>query len=91
MDKTEEKILEDSEKYAKTMGFWLNKDKKMLEIVIAALAKKQEKHGRPYCPCRVFTGKAEEDEKIACPCIFHIEEIKKDGHCKCRLFFGKKS
>ena len=89
MEKTEKQILKSSEEHAKSKGFKLNENKKTLGLVITALAKNQEKHGVPYCPCRVITGNAKEDEKNICPCIFHLDEIKKDGHCKCQLFFGK--
>lgn len=85
----EKKILESSKKYAEKNGFRLNPDKKILNAVISALAKNREKHGFAYCPCRALTGNREEDKKNICPCAFHIEEIKRDGHCKCKLFLGK--
>nr|WP_269850493.1 ferredoxin-thioredoxin reductase catalytic domain-containing protein [Methanosarcina horonobensis] len=26
-------------------------------------------------------------KKIVCPCIYHKDEIEKDGNCHCELFF----
>ncbi len=86
---SEEKILKISEEYAKKEGFILNKDKKHMNLIISALSKNQEKYGYQFCPCRVVTGDFEEDRKIVCPCIYHKDEIKQDGHCKCKLFFKK--
>ncbi len=83
----EQKILENSKTYAEAKGFALNSDEKILNAVIAGLAKNARQHGKPYCPCRALTGSEEEDAKNVCPCAFHLEEIEKDGHCKCRLFF----
>lgn len=32
------------------------------------------------CPC--------DTKRLTCPCEQSLEEIKRDGHCLCRLFFG---
>ncbi len=76
-----------AEKYAKIKGFKLNPNKKELETVLKGLAENRKKYGVPYCPCRPITGVKEEDKKKICPCFWHIDEIKNDGHCHCRLFF----
>jgi carbon-monoxide dehydrogenase catalytic subunit len=85
----EKEILKYSEEYAKKQGFKLNKDKKQLDYVIKGLKKNEDKYGERYCPCRVITGNFEEDRIIVCPCIYHKQEIKDQGHCLCRLFFSK--
>lgn len=85
----EKEILKYSEKYAKSQGFVLNKDKKQLSYVIKGLKKNEDKYGERYCPCRVITGNFEEDRIIICPCIYHKQEIRDGGHCLCRLFFDK--
>lgn len=89
MDEAEKRVLQDSKRYADEKHFSLNKDEKILKAVISGLAKNKEEKGKPYCPCRALTGDKEEDLKNVCPCAFHLEEIERDGHCKCRLFFRK--
>ena len=32
-----------------------------------------------HCPCA--------KERLECPCPESIEEVKRDGHCKCHLFW----
>jgi len=86
MDKEKKKIADGYGKYAKSKGFRLNPDEKIVEMIIAGLLANEKKHGARYCPCRLVTGKKEEDRKIICPCIYHQDEIKKTGHCHCRLF-----
>jgi len=81
--------MKNSLDYAKSKGFALNPDKKVLTLVIAGLAKNEKDKGKPYCPCRALTGNPEEDSKNVCPCAFHLDEIERDGHCKCSLFFKK--
>ena len=89
MDEVEEKILKSSIDYAESKGFSINSDEKMLNAVISGLARNEKEKGKPFCPCRAITGNEDEDKKIVCPCIYHLDEIKQDGHCKCMLFFGK--
>lgn len=88
LSKREKKILAASKKYAGKKGFKLNPNEKILFAVIKGLAKNEEKHGYRFCPCRALTGNIQEDVKNICPCVFHLDEIKKDGHCRCTLFYG---
>ena len=88
MDEVEEKILKSSIAYAESKGFSINPDQKMITAVISGLARNQKEKGQTYCPCRAVTGDKEEDKKIIYPCIYYLDEIKQDGYCKCRLFFG---
>jgi len=81
------KMYEWTQKYASKAGYRLNPDKESLDYVLDGLAVKQEKFGRRYCPCRIVTGNVEEDRKIVCPCIYHKEEVERDGNCHCGLFF----
>jgi len=72
--------------YAKTNGFQLNPDRAIARRVINGLLENEKKHGKKYCPCRRITGDHQEDDKKVCPCYYHKDEIKKDGHCLCRLY-----
>ncbi|MBN1896227.1 MAG: ferredoxin:thioredoxin reductase [Candidatus Aenigmarchaeota archaeon] len=73
-------------KYAASQGFSLNPDNATVERICKGLLMNQSKHGARYCPCRLVTGKKEDDRKIICPCAYHKDEIAKDGHCHCNLF-----
>ena len=80
------KLMHWSENYAKSKGFRLNPDKEIAEALIKGLVTIEKAKGEKYCPCRPVTGNKEDDKKIICPCIYHEDEIKRDGHCHCRLF-----
>ncbi len=80
------KLIKEYEEYAKKNGFRLNPNKKIVESVIKGLFRNERKFGKKYCPCRRVTGDKEEDKKIICPCIYHKDEIKNQGHCHCMLF-----
>ena len=84
---TEKELSEKSEKYATSKGYKLNPNAKLVDVIIKGLLRNEAKYGFIYCPCRKVKGIVDEDKKIICPCIYHEEEIKKDGHCHCMLFF----
>ena len=81
-----EKLIKEYDKYAKENGFQLNPDFKIVKNIVKALIEREKKFGKRYCPCRRITGDKKKDEKIICPCIYHKEEIKNQGHCLCNLF-----
>lgn len=89
MDK--ETLKQSMRKYAELQGFLLQPDEKLLDSILTGLLKREEKFGFRYCPCRMVTGDKEKDKNIICPCIYHKDEVKNDGFCKCRLFLRKKS
>ncbi|WP_440059487.1 ferredoxin-thioredoxin reductase catalytic domain-containing protein [Thermogladius sp. 4427co] len=59
----------------------LNRRIEVNEDVIILIIHSYEQYGIPYCPCRV-----EKNEKTICPCFYHIDEIRKNGRCRCGLF-----
>jgi ferredoxin-thioredoxin reductase catalytic chain len=73
-------------KYAESQGFRLNPDDRIVEGLCKGMLANEKKHGARYCPCRIVTGNKVEDKKIICPCVYHKDEIAKDGHCHCNLF-----
>lgn len=81
-----EKMMEEYREYAAEKGIRLNPNEKIVRGIVSALVARKEKFGERYCPCRRITGDKEEDKKIICPCIYHLDEIEKDGHCLCNLF-----
>ena len=86
MADTKEEYEKEFAEYAKNNGIQLNPDKKVVDRIIKGLLGNKEKYGERYCPCRRVTGNKEEDAKKICPCFWHKDEIKKDGHCFCRLY-----
>jgi ferredoxin-thioredoxin reductase catalytic subunit len=81
------KMYEWTARYAEKKGLRLNPDEEMLDLVIEGLANNEIRHGKHYCPCRILSGDKDEDRKIVCPCIYHMDEIENDGNCHCELFF----
>jgi ferredoxin-thioredoxin reductase catalytic subunit len=72
---------------AKKQQVILNPDITIVNRVIRGLTVNKKKYGRPYCPCRVRTGKAEIDADIECPCKYLKSEIITMGRCTCQLYY----
>ncbi|MBD3355456.1 ferredoxin:thioredoxin reductase [Candidatus Woesearchaeota archaeon] len=88
-EEEKEKLKEFCKTYADDKGFKLQPDPSLLDTIVSGLLRNEEKYGFRYCPCRRVSGNEEEDKKKICPCVFHEQEIKEDGHCKCFLFLRK--
>jgi len=78
-----------AENYARKNGFKLNPNKEVVKNLIKGLLMNEKKYGQKYCPCRRISGDLEEDRPKICPCKWHKEEIERDGHCYCGLFYKK--
>jgi ferredoxin-thioredoxin reductase catalytic subunit len=85
---SEAELRERIRRYAESHGFILNPKAERLDLVIKGLHTNTVKHGAEYCPCRIRTGDVEEDKKIICPCIYHKDEIEKEGSCHCKLLYA---
>lgn len=79
-------IRERLEKYLQGKSFYFNPDPDIVDAILVAMAKRRERYGEDYCPCRRVTGDKAEDSKIICPCVYHEAELDEQGYCHCRLF-----
>ncbi|MFH1841454.1 MAG: ferredoxin-thioredoxin reductase catalytic domain-containing protein [Candidatus Nealsonbacteria bacterium] len=84
-----EELIKKYKAYAESKGFKLNSNEEILKRLMQGLLENEKRHGARYCPCRRITGNKEEDKAKICPCIWHLEEIEKEGHCLCGLFEKK--
>jgi ferredoxin-thioredoxin reductase catalytic subunit len=87
--KAAKQLLKSLRRYERASGYKMQPSTKILATIMKGLLKNVQKHGAKYCPCRKPTGDSEKDKKIICPCAYHKDEIKNDGHCKCLLYFRK--
>lgn len=82
-----EEIIKYYQEYAEQQGLKLNPNKQVVENLLKGLLENEKKYGARYCPCRRVSGNPVEDQPKICPCVWHKEEIAKQGHCLCGLFF----
>jgi ferredoxin-thioredoxin reductase catalytic chain len=73
-------------KDAEDGGYRLNPDTEFVKNLIRGLLKNEERYGYRACPCRLASGKKEEDLDIVCPCDYRDADLEDHGACYCALY-----
>jgi ferredoxin-thioredoxin reductase catalytic chain len=74
---------------AKTYGYYLVPDSKLLQAFLEGLKVNEERYGYPSCPCRLASGIFDYDRDIICPCDYRDPDVAEFGACYCRLYVNK--
>jgi ferredoxin-thioredoxin reductase catalytic chain len=74
---------------ARTYGYYLNPDPDFLQSLLEGLKRNEERYGYPSCPCRLASGKFDEDRDILCPCDYRDPDVQEFGACYCALYVRK--
>ncbi len=85
----EKQFLELLKKHAESNNIRLNPNTQLVKTLVKGMLENEKKYGSRYCTCRVIAGNKEKDIKNICPCVFHLDEIKSQGRCLCRLFLKR--
>ncbi len=80
--------LERIKKIANDLGYVLNSDQERVKKVVEKIATNFESYGDYFCPCKQKNQPPVIGVDVACPCQQLKDEIQKQGHCHCRLFFS---
>lgn len=67
-------------------GYRLNPDAGFTRNLVRGLLKNEQRYGYRACPCRLASGKKEEDLDIVCPCDYRDADIDEFGACYCALY-----
>ena len=71
---------------AETGGYFLNPDEDFSKNLVAGLLKNEKRYGYRACPCRLATGKRDEDRDIICPCDYRDPDLDEFEACYCALY-----
>ncbi|MEI7857705.1 MAG: ferredoxin-thioredoxin reductase catalytic domain-containing protein [Methanomicrobiales archaeon] len=74
------------QKEAKEGGYYLNPDADFTRNLVAGLMKNEGRYGYRACPCRLASGKKEQDLDIICPCDYRDPDLSEFGACYCALY-----
>jgi ferredoxin-thioredoxin reductase catalytic subunit len=77
------------DKDAEAAGYHLNPDAAMVRELLNGYLVNQQRFGYPSCPCRLASGKKEEDTDIICPCDYRDPDVEEYGGCYCSLYVSK--
>ncbi len=81
-------VLSRAKEVADKHGCVLNSDKERLEKVVGLMTENYVAAGDYYCPCKQ-SHPLDPNKDVVCPCPEWQDEIAKDDHCFCRLFYSK--
>ena len=76
-------------KDAESSGYNLNPDIEFSKGLIAGLLTNAKRYGYASCPCRLASGKKEEDIDIVCPCDYRDSDLEDYGACYCALYVSR--
>ena len=70
-------------------GYFLNPDIEFTKNLIQGLMKNEQRYGYRACPCRLASGKKDEDLDIICPCNYRDPDLNDFGACYCALYVNE--
>lgn len=70
-------------------GYRLNPDTEFVKNLVRGLLKNEKRYGYRACPCRLASGKKDEDLDIICPCDYRDADIEEHGACYCALYVNE--
>ena len=71
---------------AESGGYHLNPDTGFTKELIAGLLVNEKRYGYWACPCRLASGKKDEDLDIICPCYYRDPDLLDYDACYCALY-----
>ncbi len=84
-----EENLKRIKQIAERKGYRLNNNPERVKKVVGLMTMNHNEFKKYYCPCKQ-SEPLDPNKDVLCPCPTLDEEVKKDGHCFCKLFFMKK-
>jgi ferredoxin-thioredoxin reductase catalytic chain len=71
---------------AEAGGYHLNPDIPFTRNLVRGLLINEKRFGYQACPCRLSSGKREEDLDVICPCDYRDPDLNDYGACYCALY-----
>ncbi len=84
-----DKLYERLKKEAEAGGYYLNPDIAFTKELVRGLLVNEGRYGYWSCPCRLASGKKEEDLDIICPCDYRDPDLTAYDACYCALYVSQ--
>lgn len=82
IDKRYEKLKREAE----SAGYHLNPDVSFTKELVKGILENEARYGYGACPCRLASGKKDDDLDIVCPCDYRDADITEFDACYCGLY-----
>lgn len=77
-------------KDAEDNGYYLNPDIDFTKDLVKSLIINEIRYGYQACPCRLASGKKDQDLDIICPCDYRDRDLNDYDTCYCGLYVSEK-
>ncbi|MCJ7507420.1 MAG: ferredoxin:glutaredoxin reductase [candidate division Zixibacteria bacterium] len=84
-----DKLYDRLKKEAESGGYHLNSDMEFTKELVKSLLINERRYGYWACPCRLASGRKEENLDIICPCDYRDPDLNDYGTCYCALYVSK--
>lgn len=81
-----EKLHDRLHREAEASGYHLNPEVAFTQELVKGLLINEKRYGYWACPCRLASGKKEEDLDIICPCDYRDPDLTDYDACYCALY-----
>jgi len=88
-EKEVDRIYAILKKETESGGYFLNPDIEFTKNLVRGLLKNEQRYGYRACPCRLASGKKDEDLDIICPCDYRDPDLNDFGACYCALYVNE--
>ena len=82
IDRLYDRLLSEAE----SASYHLNPDVEFTKDLVKSLIINERRYGYWACPCRLASGKKEDDLDIICPCDYRDPDLNEFGACYCALY-----
>lgn len=83
-----QKYYEELKEQIESMGYHLNPDEEFTKSLLKNILLNKDRYGYEACPCRLASGKKEDDMDIICPCYYRDPDLEDYGACYCGLYIS---
>lgn len=81
-----DRLYEHLNREAEAGGYHLNPDVDFTRRLVRGLITNERRYGYWACPCRLASGKKEDDLDIICPCFYRDPDLTEYDACYCALY-----
>jgi len=84
-----ERAYQQLKRETEASGYHLNPDFEFTKALIESLLINEKRYGYQACPCRLASGKKEEDLDLICPCDYRDSDLTEHSACYCGLYVSE--
>ena len=81
-----DRLYEKLKREAEESGYHLNPDSEFAKGLVRSLIVNEKRYGYRSCPCRLASGKKNDDLDIICPCDYRDPDLNDYDACYCALY-----